>query len=135
MERRSEAGYELSAEEGVCRIVYGTMSDLITYNFSYSNKDAFFRGVSAATKGGAADNLGSGSTQKNYSAAGSIKLEKFFPRSWEMRMPVNFNWSQSVTEPILRTGTDIVVPEELKDIETTVTVSKGFGISQSFDKW
>jgi hexosaminidase len=29
MERRSEAGYELSTEEGVCRIVYGTMSDLM----------------------------------------------------------------------------------------------------------
>ncbi len=112
----------------------GNLANLITYNFSYSNQDAFYRGVSNATKGGASNNLGSGKTQTNYNFSGSLKLQELFPRSLQMRLPVNFNWSQSIQEPILRTGTDITVPEDLINEETTFTVTKGFGVSQSFAK-
>ncbi|MFH1700303.1 MAG: cell surface protein SprA [Candidatus Zixiibacteriota bacterium] len=114
--------------------VSGNLSDLVTYNMSYSNQDAYYRGVSSATKGGAANNLGSGTTKKSYSFSGSLRLEKFFPRSLELRIPLSFNWSQSVQEPLLRSGTDITVPDELKKIETAVTVNKGFSVSQSFNK-
>lgn len=112
----------------------GNLSDLITYNLSYSNRDAYYRGVSSATKGGAANNLGSGTTKKNYTFSGSLRLEKFFPRSLELRLPISFNWSQSVQEPLLRSGTDITIPEELKKDETSVSVNKGFSVSQSFNK-
>jgi hypothetical protein len=114
--------------------VSGNMSDLITYSFNYSTQDAFYRGVSSATKGGAANNLGSGQTKTNYSASGSIKLEKFLPRALEIKLPFSFSWSQSVQEPLLRSGTDITVPEDLKKLETNVSVSKSFRISESFNK-
>lgn len=114
--------------------VSGNMSDLINYNFGYSYQDAYYRGVSSATRGGAADNLGSGQTRKNYNFGGSMRLEKFFPRALELQMPLSFNWSQSVQEPLLRSGTDIIVPEDLKSIETSVTVTKGFRVSQRFNK-
>ncbi|MEE9441315.1 MAG: cell surface protein SprA [candidate division Zixibacteria bacterium] len=112
----------------------GNLSDLMTYNFNYSNRDAYYRGVSSATKGGAANNLGSGTTRKNYAFSGSLRIEKFFPRSLELKLPINFNWSQAVQEPLLRSGTDITVPDELKKIETAVTINKGFTVSQSFNK-
>ncbi len=114
--------------------VNGNMSDLITYNFSYSNQDAYYRGVSNATKGGAANNLGSGNTKTSYSLSGSFNLHNLFPRSLEMRMPISFNWSENIQEPLLRSGTDITVPEDLKKEETSVTISKGIGVSQSFKK-
>ncbi len=114
--------------------VSGNMSDLGNYSFSYSTQDAYYRGVSSATKGGASNNLGSGQTRKNYSFSGSVKLDKFFPRALEVQLPVSINWSQSVQEPLLRSGTDIVVPEELKGVETAVTITKGFRISEKFNK-
>ena len=114
--------------------VSGNMADLLTYNFGYSTQDAYFRGVSNATKGGAADNLGSGNTKTSYSFSGNLNLQNFFPRSLELRMPINFNWSQNVQDPILRSGTDIVVPEEFKKNETSVSITKGFGISESFNR-
>jgi len=114
--------------------VNGNISDLFNYTFGYSTQDAYYRGVSSATKGGAANNLGSGETNKNYNFSGSMRLEKFFPRSLEMQMPVSFNWSQTVNEPLLRSGTDITVPDELKDIETSVSVTRGFRISEQFNK-
>jgi len=114
--------------------VSGNMTDLITYSFNYSTQDAFYRGVSASTKGGAANNLGSGQTKTNYSFSGSVKLDKFFPRSLQLSLPVSVNWSQSVSEPLLRSNTDITVPEDLKKEETSVSVSKGIRVSESFNK-
>jgi hypothetical protein len=114
--------------------VNGNMSDLITYSFGYSTQDAFYRGVSRSTKGGAANNLGSGQTKKNYNFSSSFKMDKFFPRSLEMSMPISVNWSQSVQEPLLRSGTDITVPDELKNVETAVSITKGFRISEKFNK-
>lgn len=114
--------------------VTGNMSDLANYNFSYSTQDAYYRGVSSATKGGAADNLGSGQTKTNYSFGLSVKMDKFFPRSLELQLPVRMSWSQSVQDPLLRSGTDITVPEELRHIEKAVTVTKSFGVSEKFSK-
>jgi hypothetical protein len=114
--------------------VNGNMSDLINYSFGYSFRDAYYRGVSSATKGGAANNLGSGQTKKDLNFSGSIKLDKFFPRSMEMQMPLSVNWSQNVQEPLLKSGTDIVVPEDLKESETSVNVTRGFRISEKFNK-
>lgn len=114
--------------------VNGNMADMLTYNFSYANQDAYYRGVSSATKGGASDNLGSGTTKSSYSFSGTFNLHNFFPRSLELRMPINVNWSQNVQEPLLRSGTDITVPEEFIDEETSMTVSRGFGVRQSFSK-
>ncbi len=114
--------------------VNGNMSDLITYSVGFSTQDAYYRGVSSATKGGASDNLGSGQTKKNYNFSGSFKLDKFFPRALELQMPLSINWSQSVQEPLLRSGTDIIVPADLKKQETAVSVSKGFRISEKFNR-
>ncbi len=114
--------------------VGGNMSDLLTYNLNYSTQDAYYRGVGVTTRGGATNNLGSGQTRKNYSFSGSVRLEKFFPRSLEMSMPVSVNWSQNVQKPLLRSGTDITIPDELRDIETSVSINKGIRISESFRK-
>ncbi len=112
----------------------GNMSDLGNYSFSYSTQDAYYRGVSSATKGGAADNLGSGQTKTNYSFSASVKMDKFFPRSLELQLPVRVSWSQSVQDPLLRSGTDITVPEELRNIERAVTITRSIGVSERFSK-
>lgn len=114
--------------------VSGNMADLLNYTASYSTQDAYYRGISATTKGGASDNLGSGQTRTSYSFSGSIQLHKFFPRSLQLSLPVSFNWSQSVQAPLLRNNTDIVVPAELKKDETNVSVTKGFQIREKIQK-
>lgn len=115
--------------------ISGNISDLITnYSFNYSNQDAYYRGVSDATRGGSSNNLGSGQTNTNYAFSGTLKLDKLFPRSMELTLPVSVNWSQSVQEPLLRSGTDITLPEDLKKNETYVNVTKGISASESIQK-
>jgi len=115
--------------------ISGNISDFITnYSFTYSNQDAYYRGVSDATRGGGSNNLGSGQTNKNYAFSGTVQLNKLFPRSMELTLPVSVNWSQSVQEPLLRSGTDIILPEDLKKNETSVSITKGISVSESIQK-
>ncbi|MDD4052501.1 MAG: hypothetical protein PHR28_11475, partial [candidate division Zixibacteria bacterium] len=114
--------------------VSGNLADLINFSGSYSQQDAYYRGISASTKGGSSDNLGSGQTRTSYSFNGSIQLQKFFPRSLQLTLPLTFSWSQSVQEPLLRNNTDITLPEELKKDETNVAITKGFQIREKIQK-
>ncbi len=110
--------------------VSGNMSDLINYSFGYSTQDAYYRGVSASTRGGATNNLGSGQVKTSYSFSGSVRVDKFFPRSLQLSLPVSVNWSENVQQPLLRSNSDITVPEELKKNEASLTISKGMTVSE-----
>jgi hypothetical protein len=114
--------------------VDGNVSDLFSYSFGYSTQDPFYRGIANTAKGGSADNLGSGQTMTAYNASGRTDLGRFLPRSLELDLPISIGWSQNVEEPLLRSGTDIIVPEDLKKIETSVSISKFFNVSERFSK-
>jgi len=114
--------------------INGTMSDLLTYSFSYATQDAYYRGVSSSTKGGSTDNLGSGRTDKSYSFNGRINLNKFFPRSLQLSLPISVSWTQREQDPLLKSGTDITVPDEFKAEETSFSVTKSISVSESVNK-
>jgi len=61
--------------------VSGSIGDLISYSGGYSYRDAYFREISASTRGGSSGNLGSGKSTKSYNWSLNIGLEKFLPRS------------------------------------------------------
>ncbi len=112
--------------------VNGSMADLITYNFSYEHKDAYFRGLSQATRGGSSNNLGSGEETNNLSLGSSLNFQKFLPRSWTARIPISFSYAKSERIPLLRNNSDVVLPEEKRREETSSTVSYKFSVSESF---
>jgi len=112
--------------------VNGSMADLITYNFSYEHRDAYFRGLSQATRGGSSNNLGSGEETNNFSLGTGLSFHKFLPRSWSARIPMSFSYAKSERIPLLRNNSDVVLPEEKQREETSSTVSYKFSVSESF---
>ncbi len=114
--------------------VSGTMADLLSYNFNFQSKDPYFRGLSAATRGGSQDNLGSGRTETSYSYGVSLNIDKFLPRSWGARLPVSFSYAKSISTPLLRSNSDIVLPPERRQEEQTRSTSKVINFSSSFLK-
>lgn len=114
--------------------VAGNMADLVTYSFSYQSKDPYFRGISAATRGGSSNNLGSGQTEKNLVWNGSINLDKFLPRSWGARLPLSFGYNRTTSLPLLRNNSDIVLPVEIREQEKSTSDSRNFRISEQFSK-
>ncbi|MEW6014273.1 MAG: cell surface protein SprA [Candidatus Zixiibacteriota bacterium] len=112
----------------------GNIADLISYGVTYSYRDAFFREISSSTRGGSSGNLGSGRSTTSYGFNVNIGLEKFLPRSLNASLPLSLRYGKTTEIPLLRFNTDIVLPEELRDDESNINVSKGFTISESFNK-
>ena len=112
--------------------VGGNIADLFTYNFNLQSQDPYFRGISAATRGGSDNNLGSGKTATSYNYSLSMKLDRFLPRSWKASLPVTYSYSKSTTTPLLRTNSDIVLPDEIRQQERTISESRSVTVSESF---
>lgn len=102
----------------------GSIADLVSYNYSFQSKDAFFRGISAATRGGSNNNLGSGQTETSFNYGITFHLDKMLPRSWGAKMPISYSVSSSTRTPLLRNRTDIVLPEEIREQERSESVSR-----------
>jgi len=114
--------------------VTGNMADLLNYSFSMQSQDPYFRGVSAATRGGSSNNLGSGKTQTSFNFNTTMNFEKFFPRSWGSRIPISFTYSKSKTTPLLRTNSDIILPEDTRQEEQSISETHSVSVSESFSK-
>lgn len=112
----------------------GRMSDLITYSVNYLSQDPYFRGLSAATRGGSDNNLGSGKSDKTYGWSLGLSLHKFLPRSWNASLPVSLNNSHSEQLPLLATNSDIVLPSDARYAERTTSDRQGFSVSEGFAK-
>ncbi len=112
--------------------VGGNIADLFTYNFNLQSRDPYFRGISTATRGGSDNNLGSGKTATSYSYGLSMKVDRFLPRSWKASIPVTYSYSKSTTTPLLRTNSDIILPDEIRQQEQTVSESRSLSVSESF---
>ncbi|RKX23071.1 MAG: cell surface protein SprA [Candidatus Zixiibacteriota bacterium] len=107
----------------------GSVADLFQYNFSYQDKDPYFRGISAATRGGSDQNLGSGKTEKSMSYGFSLSIDKFLPRSWGAKLPLRYSYSKRTLIPLLRNGTDILLPEEIRQQEQSISTSQSISLS------
>ncbi len=111
----------------------GNIADLITYGFSFQSQDPYFRGISSATRGGSDNNLGSGKTQTTQGYNMSMKVDRFLPRVWGANVPVSYTYSKSTTTPLLRNNSDILLPEDVREEEKSVSESKSFTVSESFN--
>lgn len=112
--------------------VDGSLADLGSYNFRYENRNPYFRGISATTRGGSSDNLGSGMSNDNYSWSASLNMEKFLPRSWSASVPIGYSYSKSTQVPILETGSDVILTPIQQQEEKSQSVSKSFRASEAF---
>ena len=115
-------------------MVNGSAADLFTYNFSYEFRDPYFRGISTATRGGSSNNLGSGSETRQIAYGGTFNFHKFLPRSWNARLPITVGISETQTIPLLRTNSDVVLPDAVREEEKSVAKSLKFSVSESFGK-
>ncbi|PWB68325.1 cell surface protein SprA, partial [candidate division GN15 bacterium] len=114
--------------------INGKVADLLDYSFGWRAQNPYFRGISATTRGGSQDNLGSGSTDRGYNYNLSLSFQKFLPRSWNASVPIGFSYNKSTQVPVLRTASDIVLPQEVRNQEKSESVTKSFRAAESFDK-
>ncbi|MFZ5980588.1 MAG: cell surface protein SprA, partial [Candidatus Zixiibacteriota bacterium] len=114
--------------------VSGSMADLIRYSFNYQSQDPYFRGISAATRGGSNNNLGSGKTQNSLRYDLTLNVDKFLPKSWNSKIPVSFGKTETSEIPLLRTNSDILLPDDVRESEKSTGDTRSFRFSEAFNK-
>ncbi len=112
----------------------GSIADLLNYNFNYQSQDPYFRQVSSATRGGGDNNLGSGKNQTSYNYGVSANLDRFLPRSWSVSLPVSYSYSKSISTPLLGNNSDILLPEERRLEEQSISETQSFSVSERFSR-
>ncbi|MGB2980487.1 MAG: hypothetical protein WBC77_04500 [Candidatus Zixiibacteriota bacterium] len=62
-----------------------------------------------------------------------IQVHRFLPVSLGYKLPVSLSYARNLTLPKWKSGSDIVLPKDLRDKEKTETATKSFTFSPSFD--
>ncbi len=101
-------------------------SDFAEANITYSKMGADFFPLSVKTP--------SGATQTSKSARLSARLNRFFPPSLGMNLPVTYTWQNTLSLPRLKTGSDIILQETARRFERTENSSFSYTVNQSFNK-
>lgn len=118
-------------DAGLAGFVSGNVNfaDLASMSADYSKEDAFFRKLTSQDR----TNLGNGKEATSQSFRFSVNLDKFLPRRLRASIPVNYNWNRTVQVPRLITGSDIAVPEELRESQKTISTSSSIRVSERFN--
>jgi cell surface protein SprA len=103
------------------------LADLCNLNFSYGKRDSEFRGLTEKKEGY--------NSSMNYSLnISGFQLHKFLPYSFGYSLPFSFTYSRALTLPKWQSGSDIILPKELRDKEKVEAISKGISFAPSFTK-
>ena len=73
--------------------------------------------------------MGSGKTEKSLTYGLSLSIDKFLPRSWGAKLPLRYSYSKQTLIPLLRNGTDILLPEDIRQQEQTINTSQSISLS------
>lgn len=103
------------------------LADLCNLNFSFGKTDAEYRRLGQKIEGY--------NSSKNYSLyISGVQLHRFLPYSFGYSLPFSFTYSRALTLPKWKTGSDIILPKELREKEKTEKISRGISFTPSFSK-
>ena len=105
------------------------LADVLSINGEINKKEADFHRIN--------DRFGSGNNEWGGNFSGNFSLHKFLPKSWGLSIPINFNYSESSSEPKYLPGSDILTSSIKKDTSKakyleeirTTNNNRGFGVS------
>jgi hypothetical protein len=103
------------------------LADLCNLNFSFGKRDSEFRGLTEKKEGY--------NSSVNYGInISGFQLHKFLPYSFGYSLPFSFTYSKARTLPKWQIGSDIVLPQELREKEKSESVRWGINFTPSFTK-
>ncbi|MCK5833444.1 cell surface protein SprA [bacterium] len=97
-------------------------ADLADFTGSIERKDSEFHDLNTQT--------GTGATATTGAASAKFNIHKFAPDSWGLSLPLSVNYGRTISVPRLKTGSDISVPDSLRDDETTRSKQYSVNITQ-----
>ncbi|MBN1348190.1 cell surface protein SprA [candidate division KSB1 bacterium] len=100
------------------------LADLLSLTADVDQKDADFHTIS--------QRFGTGNNEQSLSYSGKFQIDKLFPNSWGLSLPINFNFAQQESYPKYLPGKDILYERSRKDDQDrsrSENSKQGYGIS------
>jgi hypothetical protein len=107
--------------------VNAKLADLCNVNFTFKRQDSEYRNLTTKKEG----YNSSMNYQMNISG---FRFDKLLPYTLGYSLPFSFRYSRSLTLPKWKSGSDIILPKELRDKEKTENIGKSIDFSPSFTK-
>ena len=101
-------------------------SDFFDISLNYSKTGADFFPLSAKAP--------SGATAINRSIRLSTRLDRIFPPSFGLSLPVTYSWQNNLSLPRLKPGSDIILGDDARQDERTESTQRSYTINQSFNR-
>ncbi len=106
--------------------ISASLADLANVNFTFNKTNAEYRSLN--------QNTGSGKLTTDYALnLSGVQVHRFLPVSVGYKLPVTFRYSRNLDLPKWKSGSDIILPADLREKEKIEQVSKSIGISPFFD--
>ena len=111
-------------------------SDLFNLNTEYKREDADFHRLE--------ERLGTGDTEEYFSLQTGFNPDMFLPSKWGLKIPLKLNLTSLVKTPkyypnqpdvITQSNTNSVVPDSIKSISETISLSTSFNKTTSSENW
>ncbi|UCC78725.1 MAG: cell surface protein SprA [Candidatus Zixiibacteriota bacterium] len=106
--------------------VTAKFSDFFDVSLNYSKTGADFFPLSAKVP--------SGATSINRSLRFSVRLDRFFPPSFGLSLPVTYSWQNTLSLPRLKPGSDIILSDDSRRDERSESTQRSYTINQSFNR-
>ncbi|MFH1853256.1 MAG: cell surface protein SprA, partial [Candidatus Neomarinimicrobiota bacterium] len=114
-------------DRGVAMRVQGKidLADIASTTVAYSRKDADFHVLQ--------QRLGSASSSEDFRINASLKLDKFLPKAWGLKVPVSTSFSNTVSRPKYHPGSDILLNQD-NIPDSLLTLSNSINLTTSIAK-
>ncbi len=102
-----------------------SFADLATFNSAYEEQNADFHGLMQSR--------GSGSQRRTRSHRVTFQTGKFFPVDWNVALPISYSYTRTTAIPKFITGTDIILPDSLREDEKSININQSFSSNLGLD--
>jgi len=119
---------DIRKEKGVAGSIRldAKLADLGGVGFSFRKQDSQFRSLTQTKEGYQ-------STMDYTLNLNGIQVHRFLPLSLGYRLPLTFRYSRNLVLPKWKSGSDIILPADLREKEKRESVTKSISITPSFD--
>lgn len=102
------------------------LADLGSVNLSFKRQDSQYRSLTQTKE--------SAQTTTSYGLSlTGIQVHRFLPVSLGYALPVSFRYSRNLDMPKWKSGSDIVLPNDLRDKEKRESITKSISLTPRFD--
>lgn len=103
------------------------LADLANFSISYGSNNPYFQSLGTFV----GNTVPTENSLRNYTVNGTVALNKVFPASWKVSLPLSGALTSSSSSPKYQTGSDIILDNAESAQQSSSSLQRSFGVNFS----